>query len=242
MAGGLVMVARPESGLPEEGAEANRRGLAWLGVPLLLAAGWGAFLAYSAVFLTEDVPLRPAVVEREGIALDFPDPGPNAMQAARRVAYGLDDAAREAGHADGHAGGHETNPPPARAAPARTAEARAGGEATAPLAGHPVPLLLQERPDHVGVWGPNAAACGAPHRRRGYYQATITSERARAGRTVCTFHDGRRVGNAWVAGAECTDRGRRWSSQVRLLVEGDRLTWTSAKGSATYVRCGRRAG
>jgi hypothetical protein len=108
--------------------------------------------------------------------------------------------------------------------------------------GHPVPPLLQERPDHVGVWGPNAAACGAPHRRRGYYQATITTERARAGRTICTFHDGRRVGNAWVAGADCADRGRRWSSQVRLVVDGDRLTWTSAKGSATYVRCSRRAG
>ncbi|MGU3541246.1 peptidase inhibitor family I36 protein, partial [Methylobacterium sp. A54F] len=36
--------------------------------------------------------------------------------------------------------------------------------------------------------------------------------------------------------------GRRWTSQVRLVVEGERLTWTSAKGSAAYVRCGRRAG
>lgn len=235
MAGGMGMAAHLDRGLPEEGAEAGRRGAAWLAVPFLLAAGWGAFLAYSAVFLTEDVPLRPAAAEREAPALDFPDPGPNAMQAARRVAYGLDEPARERAR-EAAAGAHKV-------AVAPPAEVRTVPEpAAAPLAGHPVPLLLQERADHVGVWGPNAAACGAPHRRRGYYQATITNERARAGRTTCSFHDGRRVGNAWVAGAECADRGRRWSSQVRLVVDGDRLTWTSAKGSATYVRCSRRAG
>ncbi|WP_257791899.1 hypothetical protein [Methylobacterium durans] len=42
--------------------------------------------------------------------------------------------------------------------------------------------------------------------------------------------------------ADCNDRGRRWTSQVRLLVEGDRLTWSSAKGSSSYLRCPRRAG
>lgn len=237
MAGGMAMVARPEPALPEEGAETGRGSRAWLGVPLVLAAGWGAFLAYSAVFLTEDMPLRPPVVEREGPALDFPDPGPNAMQAARRVAYGLDDAARETGQAGlpGAGQGRTVQPHPAETRPVADPQA-------APLAGHPVPLLLHERTDHIGVWGPNTAACGAPHRRRGYYQATITSERAQAGRTICTFHDGRRVGNAWVTGADCTDRGRRWSSQVRLVVDGDRLTWTSARGSTTYVRCSRRAG
>jgi hypothetical protein len=97
MAGGMAMAARLDPGLPEESAEAGRRGRAWLGVPFVLAAGWGAFLAYSAVFLTEDVPLRPAAVEREAPTLDFPDPGPSAMQAARRVAYGLDEPAREGG-------------------------------------------------------------------------------------------------------------------------------------------------
>jgi hypothetical protein len=41
--------------------------------------------------------------------------------------------------------------------------------------------------------------------------------------------------------ADCSERGRRWTSQVRLLVEHDRLTWTSGKGQANYIRCGRRS-
>ncbi|MFD0933679.1 peptidase inhibitor family I36 protein, partial [Methylobacterium trifolii] len=98
------------------------------------------------------------------------------------------------------------------------------------------------RAEYVGLWGPNPAACGARSRRRGYIPAMISQERAQAGRTICNFHDGHRSGNTWVMAAECSDRGRRWSSQVRLMVEGDRLTWSSAKGSASYVRCNRRAG
>jgi hypothetical protein len=43
-------------------------------------------------------------------------------------------------------------------------------------------------------------------------------------------------------GAECSDRGRHWSSQVRLVVDGDRLTWSSGRGTAAYIRCGRRGG
>ena len=58
----------------------------------------------------------------------------------------------------------------------------------------------------------------------------------RAGNTVCTFRDGRRMGASWSVAASCSDGGRRWTSQVKLIVEGDRLTWSSAKGDASYVR------
>jgi hypothetical protein len=72
--------------------------------------------------------------------------------------------------------------------------------------------------------------------------ATITPERAKAGDTVCTFRDAHRTGNAWIMAADCGDRDRRWSSKVRLVVDGDRLTWTSAWGTSAYTRCNRRAG
>jgi hypothetical protein len=228
------------------GKEAGRRGggRGWRAILLALAAGWGAFLAYSAIFLTEDPPLRrAAAADREAATgLDFPAAGSAPLQAARRVAYGLDEP---------RAGSTPPADPPtaAHASTARVTSAespaqpgRTGALPEAAATAPPTDRMAAERLDHIGVWGPNAAACGARHRRRGYYQATITPERAKAGRTVCTFHDGHRVGNAWVTAAECSDRGRRWSSQVRLLVEGDRLTWSSAKGTASYVRCGRRAG
>ena len=98
------------------------------------------------------------------------------------------------------------------------------------------------RTEYAGIWGPTAVACGARSRRRGYLPATITDAGAKAGRTQCRFRNGRREGAAWVVAADCTERGHAWTSQVRLLVEGVRLTWTSAKGTSAYVRCGRRDG
>ena len=104
------------------------------------------------------------------------------------------------------------------------------------------PRRATPRTEYAGIWGPTAVACGARSRRRGYLPATITDDGARAGRTQCRFRNGRREGAAWVVAADCTERGHSWTSQVRLLVEGDRLTWTSAKGTSAYVRCGRRDG
>lgn len=98
------------------------------------------------------------------------------------------------------------------------------------------------KPPFVGVWGPNTAACGARSKRRGYLPATITRDGARAGGTNCSFRDLRRNGDTWVMAASCGDKERHWSSQVRLVVDGDRLTWLSGKGASTYVRCGRRDG
>ena len=88
-----------DPGPPERGAEPGRGGRTWLGVLLALAAGWGAFLAYSAVFLTEDAPLhQPAIAEREvGHGLEFPAPNSGAMQAARQAGSSPAASAMKAG-------------------------------------------------------------------------------------------------------------------------------------------------
>lgn len=186
----------------------------WIALFVALAAGWGALFGYSAMFLSEDVPFRAQNIAAlaEPPAFGFP-PMPHPVAAPGLA--------------------------PTTAAPER----RVVAESAAPVA---VPLATStpriERVEYVGTWGPNEAACGARSRRRGYIPAIITPERASAGRTICSFHDGRRSGNTWVMAADCSDRGRRWSSQVRLAVDGDRLTWTSGKGSSSYIRCSRRAG
>ena len=229
---GALTGAAPEGGDAREGlrAETPRIGMSkgGLAMLLLLAAGWGALFSYSAVFLAEDIPLRPAPAD--------------ALGAARTEAASFELPA-ELARPVGPALRRRAEPPPPDAAmqPQRVALAGPGIEA-APVAAAPPAPMAAECAEYVGIWGPTGAACGARSRRRGFLPATITQEGARAGRTVCSFHDGRRSGNAWVMAAECSDRGRRWSSQVRLLVDGDRLTWTSGKGSSTYVRCARRAG
>ena len=215
--------------LADPGIEIRDGGRRRYALPALLVLGWGGLFAYCAAYLTEDMPFRTPPARGVEAA-----PGLRSEDLPRRV---IVVAAPE--------------PPAADAVPAIAVPAVAAVSAppapVAPPAAVPAVAPATPRPapagaEYVGTWGPTADACGARSHRRGYLPATITPERARAGRTICSFRDGRRTGNAWVMAAECSDRGRRWSSQVRLVVDGDRLTWTSAKGTSAYVRCNRRAG
>ncbi|MGU3537105.1 hypothetical protein [Methylobacterium sp. A54F] len=224
-----TLIGAGEAGPADDDPSARRASSRpWLGLLLVLATGWGAFLSYSAIFLTDEPPQRNAAADLlESGSSDLPSfaipPEVLRPKAAPPAAPAPAILAEEP---------RSVPVPPVRDVVLPSAEAVEAGQ-TAPRS---------ERADYVGTWGPTSAACGARSRRKGYLPATITPEGARAGRTSCSFHDGHRTGNAWVVAAECNDRGRRWTSQVRLVVEGDRLTWTSAKGSAAYVRCGRRAG
>lgn len=217
----LVPVPVPPPAEPSEPEKGRTRYL----IPALLVVGWGGLFAYCAAYLREDLPFRPLA----------------DAEAARRA----DDPARKVVMLPDLPVGPP--PAPAQPAPDEASQSLPQGLAALPATGSSAVPAVPKRgasasADYVGVWGPTPAACGTPSRRRGYLPATITADRARAGRTTCTFHDGHHTGSTWVMAAECSDRGRRWSSQVRLLVEGDRLTWTSNRGAATYIRCGRRAG
>lgn len=218
----------------EAGGEGRAGSKRWLVLFLMLAAGWGALFGYSAVFLSEDMPFRPiSTAQGEVGGFGFPHlpppPPPSVVQLAPHEPETPPIAARRP-MVDATIGASQGSVAPAVPTPVAL-------NATATL-----PSPRSERADYVGTWGPNEAACGSRSRRRGYIPAIITPDRASAGRTICSFHDGRRSGNAWIMAADCSDRGRRWSSQVRLVVDGDRLTWTSGKGSSSYIRCGRRAG
>lgn len=210
---GAVVLADPGGG-PR--SEPRRRFV----LPTLLVAGWIGLFAYSAAYLTEDLPFRP---RRSEVA----QPGEITAAGPRAVANRV-----------------VTLDPPVATSPSGPREMSAAPLAQASRAGAPN-LPVRPAPvnaDYVGTWGPTAAACGGRSRRRGYIPATITQDQARAGRTVCTFHDTRRSGGAWVTSAECSDRGRHWLSQVRLIVDDDHLTWSSNRGTVSYTRCGRRSG
>jgi hypothetical protein len=189
-------------------------------IPVILAAGWGALFAYTLIVLTDDGPVaaqagHTRLAAADGIDLPevrLPEPERPAAPAAHSQPRVLTVAA----------------PAP----PLDTVVAPVEPRPAAPLV---------ERAAFVGVWGPTPVACGQRQRRRGFLPATITEDGAKAGRTVCRFRNNRREGSAWTMAADCSERGRRWTSQVRLLVEHDRLTWTSGKGQANYIRCGRRS-
>lgn len=198
-----------------------------LTVPLLLAAGWGALLTFSVVFLIEDGRdgSASAAPERTALLEKAPHTPPSIVTGETpRPSWS------------------ETDPPPvAETAPARIVKTVivTPPPTSAPPAQAPGGVGA-DKIDFVGVWGPTTHACAERSRRRGYIPATITEDGATAGHTQCRFRNGRRDGVAWTAAADCSERGRHWTSQVRLVVDGDRLTWTSGKGNSFYVRCGRR--
>ncbi|WP_082557866.1 hypothetical protein [Methylobacterium sp. Leaf361] len=193
---------------------------------ILLAVCWIGLFAYCAAYLTEDLPLPTQSAQA------FEEPLIEQVEGFPRQVIGM-----------------ATPEPPATSSISATAEVPAV-EIEPP---QPMPEAHLQAPavapqpasvvaDYVGIWGPTADACGARGRRKGYLPATITPDRAKAGDTVCSFRDAHRAGNAWIMAADCGDHDRRWSTKVRLVVDGDHLTWTSAWGSSAYVRCNRRAG
>ena len=210
---------------PGDGRDEGRNRCA---VPLVLLAGWAGLFAYSATYLTEDMPFRSAQA--------------GSVQGVEAAVRSDDGPRRILVIAEPETAPPAIPSPPAsvRAEPTRPTVVAAAVRSIPDAPARPSPAPVSA--EYVGLWGPTPAACGAPSRRRGFIPAMITPERAKAGRTTCSFHDGRRAGAAWVMGAECSDRGRRWSSQVRLVVDGDRLTWSSSRGTSAYVRCTRRAG
>jgi len=87
-----------------------------------------------------------------------------------------------------------------------------------------------------GTWAANAKAC-----RRGptnLIPAVIDNAGARAGDTFCAFTKKRLDRNGLSVVATCSNSRERWVANVRLVVEGDHLRWSSQRGSQTYVRCG----
>jgi hypothetical protein len=91
----------------------------------------------------------------------------------------------------------------------------------------------------IGSWAAEAASCGVRSNKSSDLLTLVDERGARAGESSCTFKTRKQIAaTEWEMGAACTDRTNRWSSNVRLTVSGNRLKWSSQRGSQTYVRCG----
>jgi hypothetical protein len=92
----------------------------------------------------------------------------------------------------------------------------------------------------AGVWAPTAHACSPKANSRDFLPAVINHDGAWAGEVSCRFRSIKQSGSVAVVTSTCSDGRRRWTSNVRLAVVGDRLKWSSERGSQTYVRCSPR--
>jgi Putative peptidoglycan binding domain len=83
----------------------------------------------------------------------------------------------------------------------------------------------------IGGWGIDLAECrDSPIK--------ITARRAEAFDTACEFHSTQRESsNVWRLRAECASKTERWNANIRFTVSTSKLTWSSERGTTTYVRC-----
>jgi peptidoglycan hydrolase-like protein with peptidoglycan-binding domain len=88
----------------------------------------------------------------------------------------------------------------------------------------------------VGGWGINVDQCRqAPDNRS---PLRIDTRHAEAFSTTCQFNSTQRESaNEWRIRASCADEHGQWNANIRLTLAGSRLTWTSERGTATYLRC-----
>ncbi len=89
----------------------------------------------------------------------------------------------------------------------------------------------------VGVWAPDAGTCSARNFREGTLPTVMNTDGAWAGDTFCMFTHQQPTENGWKVVAKCSNPRERWTSNVRLTVSGNRLTWTSRRGTQVYNRC-----
>jgi hypothetical protein len=89
----------------------------------------------------------------------------------------------------------------------------------------------------VGIWVPDAGTCSVRNFRDGFLPTVINMDGAWAGETFCVFSNQKQTETGWKVAANCSNSREQWSTQVRLTVKGDRLKWTSKRGSQDYTRC-----
>jgi peptidoglycan hydrolase-like protein with peptidoglycan-binding domain len=88
----------------------------------------------------------------------------------------------------------------------------------------------------VGAWGINVDQCQQALDNRSPLR--IDTHRAEAFGATCQFNSTQRESaNEWRIRASCADEHDRWNANIRLTLAGTRLTWTSERGTATYLRC-----
>lgn len=88
----------------------------------------------------------------------------------------------------------------------------------------------------LGKWVPNRDACANPDASE-YLPLMIGRSRATAGEGSCEFLSKKHDGRGWSVVAECSDGENAWTSNVSLAVAAGELTWTSDRGTQSYVRC-----
>lgn len=88
----------------------------------------------------------------------------------------------------------------------------------------------------TGKWVPRTNVCAKRDGSGECITLVIKGNVAKAGSASCRFADLTRSGDRWKMLAQCENNGESWTAHVRLVMAGNRLTWTSERGTQVYMR------
>jgi hypothetical protein len=89
----------------------------------------------------------------------------------------------------------------------------------------------------IGIWVSDRNSCSLREFRQGALPTIISMDGALAGDTFCAFRNHTQTDNGLRVVATCANADRQWTTQVSLSAKGDRLIWTSKRGTQVYTRC-----
>jgi predicted Ser/Thr protein kinase len=92
-----------------------------------------------------------------------------------------------------------------------------------------------EAVNFVGGWAASVNDCRAG--MDGRAPLNVTAKRAETSTGACQFGLVQRDLEGWNVRALCTVGEKSWIANIKLMLKGNTLTWTSERGTDTYVRC-----
>ena len=92
------------------------------------------------------------------------------------------------------------------------------------------PQAIARNRSFLGSWATDAACTQG-------IQLTISAQEARTEGGVCTFEAFLPSRSGWAVRGHCQVGVDRWPATINFAVSGIALSWSSAKGNATYYRC-----
>jgi hypothetical protein len=88
----------------------------------------------------------------------------------------------------------------------------------------------------IGSWADDIGRCRSGRKA----PLVISSRVAKTASGECNFgFVAREAANRWRVAAICTAEGRFWRANIALKLTDSNLTWSSERGTETYVRCRR---
>ena len=93
------------------------------------------------------------------------------------------------------------------------------------------PIQLHASRSFIGGWSAEPACPSG-------VQIEVSSRRASVAAGACEFGAIAVEPSGWRVRATCRVAENSWTANIKLQVRGDRLIWSSEKGTATYFRCG----